>query len=885
MARDAKRRWFVRYTGMFLVSMLFYWGLMYAHGRLPMYDVDGYMQHFTVLGVVSRAVRGLLAGEGYRMVNFSLGQGMDVLTTLSYYGYTDPLNLLAALFPQERMVLAYLLIDALRAYLGGVCLIAYARRIGARDGWALSCAGMIYVFSGYGIYNLAWHVYFLNGALYLPLMLLGVENLLRERRWLGFSVTTALMLAANFYFAYMNTLVVIVYIVVRLIARAARRRLGGTARDGFALMGAYILGTALAAVAFVPVVCAFLRNARLGAEGGYAGNMLRYSRGYYEDLLVNLFNVNGLVGHWTILNYAPLALFGALALLFRRGAKARQLRIGIALSLVALGVPMVGRVMNGGSYVNNRWCYVLGLFLAAGCALALPDLFAAGKTARRRMAVAGALLYCAASVAAMVLGRSFRWISLVNLAMILAFALFLLLYDARPLARLGRVGAKRTASAFLAVCVMLNMYCLYRAIGFYSEMMPWDLADVYANETVAGQLDTGGAYRIDQQRYRDHSAALRDYLGTGFYWSMVDWELGNYYSDLGLATQPFLDCVYDLGGGASMTTVAATKYWVLGPEQADLIAPYGFEAVEPASSPDGTRFKVFENRWALPLGYAFDAAISVERYDSLPVEAKMRALTACAVCDTDALPQAADGDGAEAVFCRAEALEGVELEDGALKASAGGRLRLAFETLPDSETWLIADGLKTDRDATFRVQTARGAADGCRVSAGNNFYYDRPVTAVCLGGGDDVLDGCEITFKEAATYRFDGFRIVCLPLAAYRADVEARRAEAMEDVRLGVNALSGRISVAGTRVVQIAVPYSSGWTARVDGAPAPVLRCGVTYMGLALPEGTHTIEMTYVTPGLRPGAAVTAVSALLAAILAIVTARRRRAADAAEEEG
>ena len=875
LPRSKKAGGMARYTAMFLLCMAFYMGMMAAHGKLPMFRVDGYMQHFTVLGYVSRTVRGLLAGEGFKMVNFSLGQGMDTLTTLSYYGYTDVLNLPAALFGQDGMVYAYLLIDALRAYLAGACLIGYARRLGAGSGWALSCAGILYVFSGYGIYNLAWHTYFLNAAMYLPLMLLCVEDILAERGWIGLTLVTALMLLANFYFAYMNTLIAVVYIALRLIARARTRGLRGTARDGFTLLGSYLLGAALSAVVFVPVVIAFLRNARLGVTTGYSGSMLRYPNRYYSGMFINMFTVRGMVGNWTILNYAPLALFGGACLLFRRGRRAWVPRIGLLLSLLALSVPMVGRIMNGGAYVNNRWCYVLGMFLAAGCALALPDLFRRDRRAIRRVAAACAGIYCGGTLALMLRGGSFRLICLPDIALLLGFAAFLLLYDSPALAAMRRVSAQRVAGAFLVVSVMMNMFCLYRSIGLYTELMPWDLNEAYANETVADQLDTGGAYRVDQQRYRDPHAMLKDYLGAGFYWSMVDSTLGNYYSHLGLATQPYLDCVIDLGGGASMAAVSATKYSVLSEEDSDLIPPYGFTLTGTMASPNGSAFRVYENDHALPLGIAFDAALSTEEYNALPVENRLQALTAFAVCDGDAVPKAGGMPTSETVPFAVESVQGVEIDGNTLKAGEGGTLKLSFETLPDAETWLIADNLNTSADASFEIRTTRGRAEGCRVAADNKFYFDRPATAVCLGGGDDVLRGCEIAFTEAAEYRFDSFRVVCLPMERYREDTAARKAEAMEDVALGVNRLSGRVTVGGDRVLQIAVPYSSGWTAKVDGAPVEVFRCGGMYMGVALAEGEHEIEMRYVTPGLKPGAAVSLAALALLIVLAVLSARRR----------
>ena len=84
------------------------------------------------------------------------------------------------------------------------------------------------------------------------------------------------------------------------------------------------------------------------------------------------------------------------------------------------------------------------------------------------------------------------------------------------------------------------------------------------------------------------------------------------------------------------------------------------------------------------------------------------------------------------------------------------------------------------------------------------------------------------------------------------------------------------IRVSGDRILQIAVPYSKGWRAWVDGVEQPVFRCGGMYMGMQLEAGEHDIEMRYITPGLIPGAAVSCAALLLFAALWIAGCRRRR---------
>lgn len=51
--------------------------------------------------------------------------------------------------------------------------------------------------------------------------------------------------------------------------------------------------------------------------------------------------------------------------------------------------------------------------------------------------------------------------------------------------------------------------------------------------------------------------------------------------------------------------------------------------------------------------------------------------------------------------------------------------------------------------------------------------------------------------------------------------------------------------------------WARGWTATVDGEPAPVLRANGRHRAVALPAGRHQVVLRYKPPGLLPGAALT----------------------------
>lgn len=66
-----------------------------------------------------------------------------------------------------------------------------------------------------------------------------------------------------------------------------------------------------------------------------------------------------------------------------------------------------------------------------------------------------------------------------------------------------------------------------------------------------------------------------------------------------------------------------------------------------------------------------------------------------------------------------------------------------------------------------------------------------------------------------------------------------------------------------------------GWTAEVDGAPAPLLRADFAFRAVALQAGTHRVLLRYAPRSLRIGLAITLAAALVVAVL-LVPPRRRK---------
>lgn len=885
-----RRLWLRRYNVMILIAMIALLLCFVPFGRIMISSVDGVTQHYTLFRYVRSAARDLLAGNGFKMVNLQLGQGLDVIGTLSYYGLLDPVNLLAVISPDAAMEWAYGAAILLRIYLAGLFFMLFLRKIRLKDDWALPIAALMYAFCGYFLKAALRHPYFADGGVYLSLMLIATERLLEERKWLMFTLVTALMLVANYYFAFQTTLLVIAYILVRLIGRLKRCGVRRCAGDGFALAGSYLLGTALAAVFFLPVLHAFMNNARIGAVGGYTDSLLYYKPDYYLALVFNFCAPYLTSDVWTIENLCPLALFSLLALFMRQRKKddlrdaeafpVGQLRACVLLVAVFACVPAFGRLFNGWGYACNRWCYGLAFVMCVVTAWAMPRLLALRGRAKRYM-LGLALIYLALLAAIGVAKRNPYY--LLGVAALGVFVLFFACKD--RLARLRPEADRRLLALLSLACCVAYCWMIYAPVvgGLRGEFGAGGLDARIANETAAaaGEIDGDGFYRVDTGCNTACHQIMQGYYDPAYYWSLIPQEVYNYYSSLGVSSQTKAFQVYGLGGSSAINALASVAYSVRGPGESAVV-PYGFEPEGTVTQEDGDEVEVYRNRYALPMGYVYHEVLDSAAFEAMnPVERQAALMCGALIGDGDCdLPVRTETPAVEQLEWSVAEVDGASLEDGCIVAEEGGFIRLRFAGQPDSETFLLIENAVNDNptrrtDAKIWVESAAGENYASILHTSSNFFYARQWVSFCLGYSEEGFTECTLNFERVCSFRFDSIRLCSLPMEGYRAAAEALRRDVMREIEIENNCIRGSVETDAPGVLQISVPYGSGWSVEVDGEPKEVLQSGGMYMGVQLDAGAHRVEWTYCTPGLKPGAVVSAAAALFTAALWLFQRRRR----------
>ena len=336
----------------------------------------------------------------------------------------------------------------------------------------------------------------------------------------------------------------------------------------------------------------------------------------------------------------------------------------------------------------------------------------------------------------------------------------------------------------------------------------------------------------------------------------------------------------------------------------------------------GVNVGAYEKSDALPIGYTSAARISRSDYDALtPVQRQDALLNGVLLEDGDGEDLAAAESRSDVVFPDAQVtLNGIEMVDENTYYSPqdGGTITFTnSQPVTDCETYLVVEGM--DYTATNPLDAmsteeldAMSPADRLALNKqysnfwckekvylrlvsdigegridyamrNNQYYCGRHDFAYNFGYTETGMTTLTVVLPYAGYYTFDRIDVECqtFDTTADRAAVLGE--EALENTVLGTNSLTGTITVNEPKVLVIQLPYSTGWSATVDGQPAELLRANTAFLGLELDAGEHVIELHYETPGLKVGIALSCVGVV--AFFGIVVWNRRRRSSAAVDAG
>ena len=191
-----------------LIMVLFIKGIGFNAEKLLVSDMHS---QYTSLFLYLKRV---LNGSESIFYSFNNGLGGSMYATFAYY-LASPLNLLIIFFNENSIPVFIMLILFIKIGLCGLTMNIYVNKhFGLQfESLIFSCcyALMAYVVNYY--FNIMW----LDGVYLLPLVLLGIDKLLNENKFLLYIISLFLAIFSNFYIGYMICIFSCIYFVQQLL--------------------------------------------------------------------------------------------------------------------------------------------------------------------------------------------------------------------------------------------------------------------------------------------------------------------------------------------------------------------------------------------------------------------------------------------------------------------------------------------------------------------------------------------------------------------------------------------------------------------------------------------------------------------------------------------
>ena len=582
----------------------------------------------------------LVAG---RSLLFSWNTGLGGGFLGNFFNYlSSPTGLLVLLFGHENIPEAIGVMVLLKCAFASGAFAHLLRRVHGRNDASIAAFGVLYAFCSFFI-AYYWNVMWIDAMALLPLVILGIRNIVHERKFMLYTVTLAITLVSNYFMGYMICIFSVLFFLVtyfseytvasgpRPAAEGPKKRMkrikdNRFLRAGLTFAYASLLGAALAAFALLPVW--FSLKTSSATSGSFPDKLSTYFNIF--DFLVNHFaDIDPSIrssGDPVLPNvYSGVAAILLVPLyLFVPKIKAREKVAHVLLLLLlffSFNTNALNYVWHAMHFPNDlpfRFSFLysfLLLWIAYKVFLNLKEI------PLRAVVGVGAAAALFAVVAEKVGSKNILTSTpnanknvgatiMITLAFIAAYTLIFAFMRRTP-------RSKSLSLTMLLLCCVVTEVCAADVKNFEITQLKANFQDLADFQEVKANLykSDGSFFRMELTDSRTHTdPAWFDYRGISTFSSMAYERTSNLENNLGLGGNVINSYTYN-PNTAVYNAMHSLKYLV---ENQNFQLPPGSLLLGPGSTfldvlnpelytkrPEFTRarFTVFENRYCLPIGF------------------------------------------------------------------------------------------------------------------------------------------------------------------------------------------------------------------------------------------------------------------------------------------
>ncbi|MBQ4568660.1 MAG: YfhO family protein [Ruminococcus sp.] len=831
------------------------------------------------------------------MYSWNTGGGSSFLGVIANY-LASPLYLLSALVPSGTPWLQVFLAltVVLRIGCAGMFFAIFLRKVFGRNDLSLLMFSPMYALCAF-VQGYYWNMMWLDTMALLPLVIAGVVGVLRDKKFGLYIVSLALSVMFSFYIGYMVCLfVLIVSICYTLVSFVNFKE---SFKNAGKMLGYTVVAFMITAVITIP---AFLNLSASDSASDASSFPLEYTinqgYGYDSDSLGNTLlaivrtatNMMAYTKPIKLDQGLPNIACGVLSLVLlffyfttnRIKLKEKLVSGGLCvfflLSFVVNQLNYIWHGLNTPAMVYFRWSFIFSfaVITLAYRAFTLIDGFT-----KKTFAVTAVLLV-------LYLGGAFVFQKKVSVA--LTFAGAVAVVAGFALYRKGKLNYK-VLSVLLCILTVgemgLNTIMGVRTVG-RSKLTdyPQNHAEVSELLEVAGANKKDEMFRTEfSQAFTLNDGALYSEFGITTFNSMVDSSYADVLKDLGLAASKGNNRYEYMEGTPVENMFLNIKYLITRNGQ----KLYDHKNMEIVAATD--ECGLYENRYYVPMGFMVEddllTAYSADEGWDFPGYIQNLWFSSATGIKEDVLTEIdpvteVQGEYTDRFTPNDSTTHYYKYELKDLEKPESTQDEAEADKDNSTPLWVEYE-IKEDGCyyGTFKTTTVEKATVIINEDEENAHKLDQDYTNLTAVGvlrkGDRVRVELEAEYKKTSNVIY---KLVKLEEDVMAKGVEKLRQNTMTLEEWTDRGLKGSVKADESGLFYTSVLYTEGWKAYVDGKEVEITPVADTFVAFELPQGEHTVELRFTTPGLYAGLAVSLAGIVIFALLCLVSSKNRRKAEA-----
>lgn len=752
--------------------------------------------------------------------SWKIGLGSNFISTYAYY-LASPLNWLVALLPKDNIPEIMSSFIIFKSGLMSATFAFYLRKKFGRSDLLPACFGIFYSLSAY-MTAYSWNVMWLDCLVLFPLMMLGLEKLVKEKKHLLYTITLALSVISNYYIAIMMCIFSLLYFIYLMLAESDLKDIKNNLKSLCRYIVFSLTGGLMGAAVFIPALLNLMQTA--SADSAFPKTLTAYF-GVTEMLSKGMINmpVTMLEGYLPNI-YCTVMVFALLPLYWINKKIAVKQRAGRSILLLllalsfALNIPAF--IWHGFHFPNSlparhSFIYIF-IILTIGYEVLMKI---------RQYSYRSILICFGIGIAVVFALQQLYKSEEVPLSVAYISAAFLAGYCILAvLLRYEKLAVIFPLMALLAVTVAESSVNTSET-GYGTTTRSLYVSD---NEDIENALLSVGdkdIYRVEKEKRRTkNDGAWSDYRSASVFSSAANKNITDIYDAFGLQ---YNTNAYSYYGSTPLTaSLLSVRYKLTEDIQNDPL-------LEIKGDHNGQI--LYKNPYSLPLGFMVREACQadVDLVNDDPFAVQNSFLYAAKRLDP--------------VFAQDTRLTGKELrytvtEDGRLFFYIDRKLKDLYIRPLDPDAGRSLSFFSTENDMIF--------------DAG----YHKAGDVLLLSTSDEEVS----EFSVIPAY---------LDESSFKRAIDALSSESLRIISFKDTGINGRVIAESDGMLFTTIPYDKGWEVYIDGEKGSVKDFHGAFVQIPLSKGEHMIILRYHVPGFSAGMIISVCSV---AFLVLITVLLRK---------